>query len=164
MLSAAGYRVISEAPPIDQAIVGKLPELRTIVEAFGGDKPYVVKLDAWHIHSLALIREAFPETPSMFLFRNPVEVLVSLMRSPGRHALPGALDPRVLAMAPDDMTMNGPEWSARVLAAICRSALRDRSGLFVDYGELPGAVWDVVAPYFGLRLTEDQIARMQDTA
>jgi hypothetical protein len=164
MLGAAGYRVISEAPPIDQAIVENLPELRAVIQAFGGPQPYVVKLDAWHIHSMALIRETFPETPWMFLFRNPVEVLVSLMRSPGRHALPGALDPGMLGMARQDITLRRGEWAARVLAAICRSALRDRGGLFVDYCQLPEAVWDSVAPNFGLHLTEDQIARMQDAA
>ena len=40
------------------------------------------------------------------------------------------------------------EYCARVLAAICRAALEhhDEQALFVDYGELPSAVFDECFP------------------
>jgi hypothetical protein len=164
MLNAAGHRVISEAPAIGQAILGSVPDLRGVVAAFGGGVPYVVKLDAWHIHSLPRICEAFPETPWAFLFRDPAEVLVSLMRSPGRHALPGAIAPEVLGLAPEDITLPPAEWTARALAAICRSAAGQRGGLFVDYRRLPEAALDAIAPHFGLPLGEAQIGRMREAS
>ncbi len=167
LFAAAGYRVISEAPPIDAIVqTGDGAGLRSIVEALGAGVPYVVKLDSWHIHNLPLIRETFPSTPWIFVCRDPAEVLASHRRFPGRQSLPGGLDPRALAMAADDITrVPRREWFARVLAAICRSAARHRAGgLFVDYRELPAAVWTSVAPHFGLSLTRDQIARMRECA
>jgi hypothetical protein len=164
MLHAAGYRVVSEASAIDQAIVGNVRDLRGVVAAFGGGAPYVVKLDAWHIHSLPRICEAFPETPWVFLFRDPAEVLVSLMRSPGRHSLPGAIGPEILGLPSEDITLPRFEWTARVLAALCRSALAHRGGLFVDYRRLPDAAQNAIAPYFGLALNEAQVERMREAA
>lgn len=37
-----------------------------------------IKLDAWHILSLPLLRRVFPGVPCYFVFRDPVEVMVSL--------------------------------------------------------------------------------------
>jgi hypothetical protein len=164
ILNAAGFRVVSEALAIDQAITSRLPDLREVVAAFGGGAPYIVKLDSWHIHNLPRIREDFPETPWVFLFRDPAEVLVSLLRSPGRHALPGAIAPHVLGLTPEDITLPPAEWTARVLAAICRSASGHRNGLFVDYRRLPDAVADAIAPHFGLHLDDAQTARMNEAA
>jgi Aspartyl/Asparaginyl beta-hydroxylase len=164
LLHAAGWRVVSEASAIGEAILGNAPELRQIVNAFGGGGPYVVKLDAWHIHKLAQIREAFPKSPWVFLFRDPAEVLVSLMRSPGRHALPGGLAPAIVGLAPEDILLPRVEWTARVLAEICRSAAGHRGGLYVDYRRLPHAVENVIAPHFGLALSAAQRGRMREAA
>jgi len=165
MLSAAGYRVVSEAPPIDQAIqAGREEWLRAIVLALGGAAPYFVKLDSWNIHALGLVRAAFPETPWIFLYRDPIEVLVSHQRRAGRQSVPGLMDPGTLGLEPDAAGLRRDEWSAQVLAAICRSALRFRSdgGLFVDYRELPGAVSGRIARHFGLSFDEAAILRLKE--
>jgi hypothetical protein len=166
MLTAAGYRVIREAPPIDAMLAtGNARWVRQVVTAFGNGQPYIIKLDSWHMRRLDLIREAFPDTPWIFLFRDPVEVMASHARSPGKQALPGAIDPAALGMSLDDATGLGrDEWLARVLAGICRSALAGRGGLFLDYRDLPDAVGRRIAPHFGLSLTEVQIAAMRDAA
>jgi hypothetical protein len=52
-----------------------------------------------------------------------------------------------------------------VLQKICESALQyrdDPRGLFVDYRQLPEAMWGGVARHFGLDLLEDDVARMRD--
>jgi len=64
-----------------------------------GETHYFIKLDAWHVRSLALIREAFPQTPWIFVCRDPVEVFVSQLSRPGRLALPGAIDPEALGLS-----------------------------------------------------------------
>jgi hypothetical protein len=163
-LKAAGYRVISQAPPVDDAILtGVVEWVRAIVQSFCPGGPYVIKLDAWHIHDLPLLREAFPSTPWAFLYRDPAEVLVSHVRSPGRETLPGAVEPRALRVAPE-FSLRREQWAARVLAGICRAALQYRGGLLVDYRRLPGAVWTAIAPHFGLPLSEGQIAAMREAA
>ena len=164
LLHAAGWRVVSEASAIGEAILGNAPQLRQIVNAFRGGGPHVVKLDAWHIHRLARIRDEFPETPWVFLFRDPAEVLVSLMRSPGRHSLPGSLAPEVVGLAPEDILLPRVEWTVRVLAEICRAAAGHRGGLFVDYRRLPQAVENTIAPHFGLALNDAQRTRMREAA
>jgi hypothetical protein len=168
MLSAAGLRVISEAPPIDQAVqTGREDWLRAIVAAIGGSGPFFVKLDSWHIHSLPLIRAAFPQTPWVFLYRDPVEVLVSHLRRSGLQAIPGLMDPQLLGLDADAASLPREEWCARVLAAFCRSALCSRGddgGLFVDYRELPAAVSGSIARHFGITPDETGAARMREAA
>jgi hypothetical protein len=164
LLKAAGFRVISQAPPVDDAIrTGNVEWVRAIVQAFSPGRPYVVKLDAWHIHDMALLREAFPSTPWVFLYRDPAEALLSHVRAPGRETLPGAVEPRVLRMAPD-FSLRREQWGAQVIAGICRAALQHPDGLFVDYRHLPDAVWTAIAPHFGLPLSDIQIAAMRKAA
>ena len=40
-----------------------------------GEKRLFEKFDAWHSFDLPFLRRAFPETPWIFLHRNPVEVI-----------------------------------------------------------------------------------------
>ena len=81
---------------------------------------------------LPLIRAAFPAVPWIFLYRNPVEVLVSHSRRRGAHVIPG-----VLSVPPDlDQPMPLVEYAARVLARICEAALDvlpDPLATFADY-------------------------------
>jgi hypothetical protein len=128
----------------------------------------VLKVDAWHIHFMDVFRAAFPRTPWIFLFRDPVEVLASHSRNPGRHALPGALDPRLLGMTAADVTRcPRDEWPARVVAHYCEAALRhtaDPLGRFLDYSSLPEAIWSIVGPHFGLPAGAGQIDCMREAA
>jgi hypothetical protein len=147
--------------------------LRWVVTALGqqhtGKRPrYFIKLDSWHIHALPLIRAAFPETPWIFLHRNPAEVLASQLRSPGMLAAPGAMDPRALGLAFEDITRLGREsWIRRVIAGFLTAAEAfrdDPKGLFVDYSELPGATWSRIAIHFGISLSEADAERMQEAS
>src|SRR5678816_558328 len=80
--------VISEARPIDQVLGAKVDEerriawLRWIVNALAqrrrpAEEFFFIKLDAWHVLHLPLIQRAFPNTPWVFLYRDPIEVMVS---------------------------------------------------------------------------------------
>jgi hypothetical protein len=168
MLTAAGYRVISEAPPIDQAIRADREDwLRAIVAALGGGVPYFVKLDSWHIHSLTLIRAAFPLAPWIFLHRDPVEVLVSHHRRPGRQSVPGLMDPGTLRLEPEAAGLARDEWCARMLAAMCRAAREaqfEAGGLFIDYRQLPGAVFGGIARHFRISFDDAAAGRMREAA
>lgn len=163
-----GSTVISESAALDEtARAGNVPALRALAAAWRrGPGPLFWKLDCWHVHKLPVFEEAFPDTPWVFLYRDPVEVLVSHRRSPGRQALPGAMDPAVLGLQPEDI-FRREEWCARVLANICESALRhsgDPRALFLNYRLLPEAAWGVVAEHFGLPLTAGSQARMVEAS
>lgn len=174
--------VISEAPAIDDAIQAGRQEreislteragwLRSIVSALvrrrHGEDLALVKLDAWHVHSLPLVRAAFPETPWLFLYRDPVEVLTSQLRRPGKLCLPRAIDPAILGLEPKDVALPRVEWCARTLAGVCRAALSrrdDPKGMFLNYSRLPEAAWGALADHFSVSFTSGDVARMRDAA
>ena len=172
------HLVLSEPLPFDHILRADASEddkvrwLRSIVSALGrrrrGDeRAYVLKLDAWSTCDLGTVRRAFPEVPWVFLFRDPVEVLASHFRQRGAHMVPGALDPRLFGLDFDVIAQMPPEeYCARVLAAICRSALehRDERALFVDYRELPSAVFDRILDTFGLECDDVERAEMAKVA
>jgi hypothetical protein len=173
-----GTIVVSEAPPIDEVLQARrsMPEiahetqvqwLRWVVAALGqrrtgNESRYFVKLDAWNIHNLPLIRAAFPDTPWIFVFRDPVEVMASQLESPGKPALPGAIEPAVLGLEPQDITgLSREEWCAGMLANVCRAALAQQScesGMFVNYRQLPDIVWGEIAAHFKISFDEKELA------
>jgi len=177
MLAAAkGVSVISEADGIDRAIradaaaPGMTREehillLRRFVGAMV-QKRCVIKLDAWHISYLPLIRAAFPDTPWVFVYRHPLEVMASHQTTPGIHALPGGMEPEPLGLEFADISrLKREEWCAQVLAGFLRSALAVRNepgGLFLDYRRLPEAVMERVAPHFGLPLSDDDVEPIRE--
>jgi hypothetical protein len=154
MLAAvAENRVLAEPVPVDDVIrLGDLAGLRAMISALGqpaaGETRLFIKFDCWHIHSYELIRRAWPETPAIFLYRDPLEVLVSQLRSPGIWAVSGAGVPRA-------------EYVAGLLAGILRSALKHAGTLrLVEYIQLPELVCDL----FGMSWSETQCARMRHAA
>ncbi|MFJ7797083.1 sulfotransferase family protein [Pseudomonas sp. NPDC096950] len=161
--------VISEAPPLDALLRSDLPaaERRRAIEGLlsaygqrrvGSEQRLVIKLDAWNIAELPLLRECFPDTPWMFLYRDPLEIAVSHLRRPGMHMVPGMIGASGLD---DDQPFDGREdYIARRLGRLLGLGLvqcREFGGLAVNYSELPGAMAGRLAGFFGL----DDVQREQ---
>ena len=145
MLKAAGCRVASEAMPVRAALESNPAWLPAVVAALDVD---FVKLDAWSVHRLPEIRAAFPETPWIFLHRDPAEVMASHRRSPGIQALPGAIDPSSLEMTMTDLTARSRARSG--LIRCWRRSSRRRRGIstqkvcpwtIASCRMRPGAAW-----------------------
>ncbi|MGN6572171.1 MAG: sulfotransferase [Pseudolabrys sp.] len=163
--------VLSEPPALDEILQltlhagesAAIAGLRAAVAAFGrrGGRPFVIKLDAWHALALPLFRRAFPDTPWVFLHRDPVEVLVSQMRQRGMQMLPQYVPSRIFGFD-DDEAVPDEDYCARVLGAICNAAAvhaASGGGLVVDYRDLPEAVFSVIAPHFGVTVNAaDRVA------
>lgn len=178
LASVPQHLVLSEPLPVDQVLRlharedERASRLRAMVSALGrprrgGERAYVLKFDAWNACSLEVVRRAFPEVPWVFLFREPVQVLASHFRQRGAHMVPGGLDPTLFGLDLDVIARMPPEeYCARVLSAIYRSALehRDAQALFVDYRDLPGAVFDQIMDAFGLECSEAELAGMHELA
>jgi hypothetical protein len=176
--------VISEAGPIDTVLRANLRDpsatderrigwLRWLVSALGQarcgtERCLFIKFDSWSVIDLPLIRRAFPEVPSIFLYRDPVEVMASQARERGSQMLPGLLHPSSLGLdAATIRQMSLDEYCARVLAALCEAAARHyRMGgaRLVDYRQLPDAVWSAIADHFGVRYTPEEVERMRRVA
>ena len=180
MLAAcADNVVISEAAPIDEVVRarqtrGDLAEdeqarwLEGIVGALGqpraGERRLFVKLDCWHTLALPLFRRAFPDLPWVFLYRDPVEVMVSQRQLPGMQMLPGAFAPELLGIAP---TLDRDDYCARVLARICEPIVAEHArggGLLVNYRDLPQALWTAILPHFSVAASAEERASMMETA
>ncbi|HWH12478.1 MAG TPA: hypothetical protein VG165_15245 [Solirubrobacteraceae bacterium] len=169
-----GASTISEAPAIDVVIgapgidtATRLRALRALVGALGcvegpAAGPRVVKLDAWAIHDLQLLSQAFPNTPRVFLYRDPREVIASQMRMRGIQMIPGAIGRN----APPAGMHSGEEFCAAVIDGFAQAALaglRD-ADLLVSYDELPGAVLKRVMPHIGIAPSPSAIERIRATA
>ncbi|HVS40433.1 MAG TPA: sulfotransferase [Gemmataceae bacterium] len=175
--------VLSEAGPINQALRahGRDPRvidddrrawLTAMIGALaqrrrGDERRLFIKFDSWHILELSLIRQAFPDVPWVFLYRNPVEVLVSQIRHRGAQMVPTMLEPAAagvdLAAA---LAMKPEEYCARFLANLCQAALQHhaQSGMLVEYRDLPDAVCTSIAEFFHLPLSAVQIQQMREAA
>jgi len=165
MLAAAPANlVISEAGPIDailqlggaapagslQAMIGALGQVRNC------ERRYFIKLEAWHLLAMPALRAAFPETPWLFLYRDPAEVIVSHLRQPALIAPTAVLDAICGVGAAE---RRGADPIAQALGAICRAALEAEAGgggLLVNYDELPGALWSRILPHFGVAWFDDE--------
>ena len=161
--------VLSEPPPLDAllrahyddpAIASVQPDaLRAMLATYsqprsGGERHVVIKLDAWNIFELPRLRAVFPDTPCVFLYRHPLEVAVSQLQMPGRHAVPGLLGSSPLALPADEVTgMHRSAYVARIVARLLEAGLescRRYGALPVNYEELPGAVGGRLAAWLGL--------------
>jgi hypothetical protein len=136
----------------------RVRRLRLAVRALGRrrsgeERGYVLKLDAWATHDLPLLRRAFPAVPWLFLSRDPLDVLVSHRRRAGMQMLPTVVAPELFGLdLVSAASMSFEEYGAFVLGATCHQALvhRDERALFLDYHELPGAVFERILDWFGL--------------
>ncbi len=167
--------VVSEASPIDSILRAHLrvPDLadderidwlQWIISALGqqrlGDeKHFFIKLDCWNTIVLPLIHRAFPRVPWIFLYRNPVEVMVSQLRRRGAHMVPGVIEPSLFGLNNRAIFQMQPEeYCARALAKICGAALEyQEGGMLVNYNQLPEAVLTSVPKFFGIRYSEADI-------
>jgi hypothetical protein len=175
--------VVSEASPIDGVVQTYLSNpdrgdarqqrwLRSMIGALGqkrrGDeRRYFIKLDCWHSVALPLFRRAFPAVPWVFLYRDPVEVIVSQLRMPGAHMLPHGVGPSFHSVARAYGPGTAEDYYAQVLAKICEPALAhfgEGGGLPVNYRDLPDAVFSTILPHFGVASSDADRAAMTAAA
>jgi len=167
--------VVSEASPIDSVLRahltvpgltddGRIDWLRWMISALGqqrrGDeKHFFIKLDCWNTIILPLIHRAFPNVPWIFLYRNPVEVMVSQLKRRGAHLVPGVIEPSLFGMNKADIFQMQPEeYCARALAKICEAALEyHEGGMLVNYEQLMEAMRDSIPKFFGIEYSEADI-------
>ncbi|MET3724323.1 aspartyl beta-hydroxylase [Sphingomonas trueperi] len=136
-----------------------------LARARNGEGQCFIKLDSWHILAFPLIQAALPQVPWVYLFRDPVEVLVSQMRMRGYQTVPSLVPPGLYGIGDD---LPGPEeLCARIFAKHHEAAIRALAGslgMAIDYADLPDALVDRIAPHFGLSLTQVEKAAVADAS
>lgn len=176
-----GTAMLSEPPPLDAMVqllhthpqvpieerVGLLRGMAAALgrDRFGDRRRYVIKADSWHTLSLPLFRAAFPDTPWVFLFRDPVEVMVSQMRARGLQTVPGGTVEGLYGMSnAEAVALPVEDYIAHVLATVNKAAIEHAAlggGIFVDYADLPGAVEDRILPHFGITPDAAEVEAMR---
>ena len=178
--------VISEAGPVDAVLradwhdptitaAQRIAWLRALLSAYArprhGEQHFYVKFDSWHTLELPLIQAAFPTVPWIFLYRDPVQVLVSHQRQRGSQMVPGLLPPQWLGLdlQPLDSGSLGAsldEYGARVLQRVCDAALQQLNphARLINYRQLPAAVWAEIAEHFGVEYSAADLAAMRQAA
>lgn len=178
MLKALGNVVVySETPAVSDILmpphlvdrdlsVRALRSLGSLLAHHAGGK-YVLKMESWNVLFAELIQSAFPTTPWIFLFRDPIDVAVAVMADPDPpkwfkyfRALANPFSAYVLL---DERAMREPGfYFSAFYCAFCTAALaRPSSGrLILAYEYLPQAVPDLVARHFGLDVPCDARERL----
>ena len=177
MLAALGQNiVISEASPLDFVLRApkisdekKIEWLRWTINAFGqrrnpDEENFFIKFDSWNTLQLNLVKRAFPGVPWIFLYRNPVEIIVSHIRQPGAQTIPGIITDILPELSFEETAlMPREEYCARVLGKICQSALpsiKNGEGLAVNFSESPAFLNEKILKHFKVELPEVDLKKM----
>jgi hypothetical protein len=176
MLAASDRNVVvSEAPPIDAVVrdpVCTAEHLRWIVNAYAPvaspDRRFFVKFDSWALSHLDLIVSAYPDVPWIFMYREPVEVIVSLMRRPGFHTVPGMIDAAAPSLnVQEQLSLAREDLCARVIGQFCEHGLRAAEHLrakLINYSQLPEAVTGEIARHFRFEPASDELQAMAEAS
>lgn len=144
--------------------------LRWMVAAIGyprrpEERRLFIKFDCWHAMFLPVLRRAFPRVPFAFIYRDPVEVMVSQISRLGAQMMPHFVHSEIYGIAQAEaFQLSHEQYCARVLATICRSALeyhRADPMLLINYRQLPGVVWKELSAHFQIAFDDEEIERMQ---
>lgn len=181
LATVPGVVVIAEPSPLN-ALLGLDPQrvdgavlvqvVRLLVRALGrrrheDERQLVLKCTSWNVRRQEILSAAFPGTPWVWVQRDPAQVVASLLAAPpgwlGLQAPPPqtarhfGIDPATVS------TMTRAEFSARALGAMLFSAaIGPARRLCVDHAELPTAVWQRVAPHFGIDVDAEAIEAMAE--
>jgi hypothetical protein len=189
MLSASGRVMsLSELPMMNIALskATELPEgrresaLRAVIAAYARpcrptDQHLVIKMQDVPTMRLPIFRAAFPTTPWIFIYRDPLEVMVSLIRKPTgtmqQWYYNRVSTSRMLGMPGlADGGLWPADFAARTLRLFCSSALEAAKAaspgefLAVSYRRLPEAVWESIGPHFGIEFSGKEIDAMRDVS
>ena len=149
--------VLAEPPIFDEVlreIAFKKPEiseqkidksLKSVVKFLGQkrtgeEQNFFIKLDSWHIFYYEKIRKLYPETPFIFSFRRPDEVIRSQAKEAGMHTAPGVIQPELFGFSLEEiLRLERPVYVAKVLEKYFERYLeiikKDKNSLFVNYAE-----------------------------
>jgi hypothetical protein len=180
LLASPRNLVIQEAEAVNAVLrdfEGHLPEseqvelLRGVVSAYGRYAPapdgrFYLKFSSWNVLRLSLIRKAFPGVPCVFLYRDPVEVVVSNLLKPGtwvRDQINPRMGGHLVGTEPDAARrMSRADYCARVIDRYCRAALQHAGDgmLFVNYSQLDEDCFRRILDFFESSASEQEFRTM----
>ncbi len=125
-----------------------------------GETHFAVKFDAWSIFEFDLIRRAYPETPCIYLYRDPAEIAASQLAMRGSYMVPGMLKPSPFGFGQESFGWTAEEYICCALGMMLeqgRKTCATGQMVPVNYTELPDLAWSGLLPLF--QLPDDTGAR-----
>lgn len=172
--------VVSEADVINAVLLADRGPahttelLRLVIRALGRNRGneaqrLIVKLTSWNLFSAPLIQRAFPDTPMIWLQRDPIAVVASHADQPAGWAQWQQAGSPALSMfgltADEAGGMTAAQFRLLAIEALYRSAYEARlPWQVVDYAALPDALWETIGPHAGLSWEPTEIERMRERA
>jgi hypothetical protein len=172
--------VLSEVPFFDELLrwgnknnemQAALPLLNAAINLYGAKRNgestrLFIKTDSWHVHFYKQLRELYPQTPFILLYRKPDEVIRSQQKKRGMQSIPGLLEPEIFGFNKNEILKPGlDEYMARVieyyLQAFVQILNTDKLALPVNYNEGALAIVKKVAAFTGITISEKEIAAMR---
>lgn len=125
----------------------------------GNEKHLFIKADSWHLHFYKRLRNLFPSVPFIFLYRNPMEVIISHQSQRGMQSVPGLIEPEVFGFSKEQIKETNLDlYMANVLTGYFRIMIEkiksDPLVLPVNYKEGMSSIIEKVYTFIGLELTE----------
>jgi Sulfotransferase family len=142
------------------SIVKMLGQKRT-----GNEQKLFIKLDSWHIFYYENLRKLYPNTPFIFSYRRPDEVIRSQMQSNGMHAVPGLVLLELFGMDYFQITMKSQEeFVTKILEKYHEKFLsiiaKDSNVLFINYKDGIMQKMDKIANFLNLTFDEELKKKM----
>lgn len=136
------------------------------------------KIQSIGTHSLSLFQRAFPNTPWLFVYREPVQVMMSQLAGGVKYANcvrtqrspPSAVEQVARQHGLLTRSMSPEDYCAAHLASITETAVvalqeAESQGMAVNYKDLPDAFYQEILPsWLGRDLDEAEVSRIEQTS
>ena len=144
-----------------RAVIKILGQKRT-----GKEQNLFIKLDSWDIFYYELLRELYPDTPFIFSYRRPNEVIRSQLKDAGMHAAPGVIEPALFGWTLEEiLPLQRAVYVAKVLEKYLENYLKildeDKNSLFLDYKEGAKNALEQLLGFVGLSLSEEFLQKVE---
>jgi hypothetical protein len=168
--------VLSEVPFFDSILRAgasiPVEVLKNAIAFYSPVKNYrkrlFIKTDSWHIFFYKQLRELYPQTPFILLYRRPDEVMRSQQKRRGMHAIPGLIEPGLFGFENDVTLMNQDVYLGEVLDKYFQAFLQvienDSLATLINYNEGPVAMVETIARITDTPISDDEMEKIKSRA
>jgi len=133
----------------------------------GREQHLLIKADSWHMFFYEQLRQLYPTTPFILMYRDPNEVFSSLKRIPGWQSVPGLIEPEVMGFGADEEIPQALDiYLAKVLEKYLQQYLKiitsDDRFLLLNYSEGAMPMIKKIADFTHITLSRQDLADMDE--
>jgi hypothetical protein len=132
----------------------------------GTEQHLFIKADSWHMFFYEQLRELYPNTPFVLMYRNPNEVFSSLRRVPALQSVPGLIEPEVFGFDRKEVPQAQDAYIAQVLEKYLQQYLKviatDSKFLLLNYSDGPMPMIKKIAAFGRITLDPQDMVAMEE--